>query len=209
MEEYHKIHTVFKRDVKGKIIETEYAHPEIFYLLNNTWSVTEKIDGTNIRIGFKDEKIEIGGRTNNAQIPVTLVAKLQELFTVDKLQSIFNYPDQVILFGEGYGSKIQKGGSNYIPDGVNFILFDVKVGEWWLKKEDVFNIAQRLQIDMVPFLGEWTLLETINKVRNKELKSAWNKVPIEGVVCRPLVQLFNRKGERIITKLKVKDFDYK
>lgn len=36
-------------------------------------------------------------------------------------------PVPVTIFGEGYGVKIQKGG-NYIPDDVNFILFDVRFG---------------------------------------------------------------------------------
>ena len=53
MKEYHKIHTVFKRDPANKyrtLLMGEYSHPEFAYLRYNDWVFTEKVDGTNIRI---------------------------------------------------------------------------------------------------------------------------------------------------------------
>ena len=32
------------------------------------------------------------------------------------------------------GMKIQKGGGRYIKDEVSFILFDVKIDKWWLRR---------------------------------------------------------------------------
>ena len=75
--------------------------------------------------------VRFGGRTDNAQIPGHLLERLNQLFNKENLaQAFYIEPDieqTIILYGEGYGTKIQKGG-NYIKDGVDFILFDVKVG---------------------------------------------------------------------------------
>lgn len=206
MEEYHKIQSIFKRDEKThKFIEGEWSLPEFEYLKDNAWIYTEKIDGTNIRIGWIPEVgNNIGGRTDNAQIPTFLYQKLTELFTVDKLRVAFP-KTEVLLCGEGYGAKIQKGGGNYIPDGVDFILFDVKIGDWWLKREDVEGIAQTLGVKTVPVLGEGTISGAVLEVKNG-IPSTFGTFPAEGMVLRPKVELKSRSGHRIITKLKGKDF---
>ncbi len=44
MVEYHKIQTVFKRDMNTKyktLLEGEYSLPEFKYLKNNIWEYTE------------------------------------------------------------------------------------------------------------------------------------------------------------------------
>ena len=52
MTSYPKIQTLWKRDKEmGKVIEGELSKPEFDNIKN--WLVTEKIDGTNIRIIFK------------------------------------------------------------------------------------------------------------------------------------------------------------
>lgn len=40
-------------------------------------------------------------------------------------------------------------------------------------------------------------------------KSTWGDFQAEGIVARPSVELKNRAGERIITKIKCKDFPRK
>ena len=210
MEEYHKIQSIFKRDEQThRFIDGEWSLPEFEYLKDNVWVYTEKIDGTNIRIGWDGETVEIGGRTSNAQIPTFLYQKITELFTKEKLDTVFpKSPDEetsVILMGEGYGAKIQKGGGNYIPDGVDFALFDIKIGTWWLKREDVEGIAQSLGIKIVPVVGEGTIAGAILEVKNG-FTSTYGNFPAEGMVLRPKVELKNRGGHRIITKLKNKDF---
>lgn len=203
--EYHKIQSVYKRDEKThKFIEGQFSLPEFEYLKDCKWVWTEKIDGTNIRVSWNDGKIKLDGKTDNAQIPAFLYRRLTELFTPDKLQAVF--PDGgVILYGEGYGAKIQKGGGNYIPDGVDFILFDVNIGGWWLKREDVDDIAKTLEILSVPVTGRDTLKTAIEVVRSG-IPSLIGKCEAEGLVLRPEVELKDRHGHRIITKIKTKDF---
>ena len=213
MEKYPKIQTVFKRDManKGRIIEGNYSLPEFEYLKNNKWVFTEKVGGTNIRIDWKRSEGRIfGGKTDNAQIPASLIQQLEYLFTSEKLDNAIKTEDAdfLTLYGEGYGARIQKGGGNYNPTGVDFVLFDVMVGGWWLKREDVVNVAESLGIKIVPIVGIGTLQDGIELVRNG-LDSLWGNFPAEGIVMKPEVELKTRAGNRIITKIKHKDFEVK
>jgi hypothetical protein len=211
MVEYSKIQTLFKRDTKGRIIEGDWSIPEIEYLKDNNWIWTEKVDGTNIRISFtplliSPWDIEIQGRTKDAQTPNFLLDKLKEMFPSKRLHAAF--PDMkmdVTLYGEGYGPKIQKGGGKYRSD-VSFVLFDVKIGSWWLKRPDIEDVASKLGIDVVPICGTGTLHQAINYIKSGTMKSQWGNFLAEGIVARPEVELFTRKGERMLTKIKHKDF---
>jgi len=207
MEEYSKIQSIFKRDERThKFIEGQWSLPEFDYLKDNLWEATEKIDGTNIRIAWvaESQEVRFGGRTDNAQISTSLLAKLQGLFPKEKF--IESYPEiSMTLYGEGYGAKIQKGGGNYIPNGVDFALFDVFIDGWWLYRTNIEDIAHNLGIKCVPLIGTTTLLEGINLIR-RGLSSRYGDFEAEGIVLKPFVSLSNRKGERIITKMKHKDF---
>lgn len=203
---YHKIKTVYERDPENNyktLIIGKYAMPEFEYLRNNTWIFTEKVDGTNIRVIWEDKKMRIGGRTDNAQIPSFLYDKLGELFNEAMLLDKFG-DAPVILFGEGYGAKIQKGGGNYISDGVSFVLFDVHIG-MWLKRADVEDIASSLEVDVVPIVEEGRLEDAIDLTKGGII-SVWGNFLAEGLVMRPKVELLTRAGHRIITKIKTKDY---
>ncbi|MCP4131419.1 MAG: hypothetical protein GY754_10600, partial [bacterium] len=101
--------------------------------------------------------------------------------------------------------KIQKVGKNYIKDGVSFILFDVKIVEYWLERHNVDDIAEKLQIQSVPVIGSGTVQEMIDVVK-KGFNSIFGDFTAEGIVARPEVELFSRSGHRIITKIKHRDF---
>jgi len=206
MQEYHKIQTVFNRDPATKyktVIEGDYSLPEFEYLSGNNWIFTEKVDGTNIRIGIVEDRLDIRGRTDNAQIPTFLLSRLMEIFNVAELKNIFGGP--FCFYGEGYGKKIQKGGGNYLPDRTDFVLFDIKVGDWWLSRVDVEIIAYKLGLRVVPIIGSGTLSD-LNDIVSSGFVSQWGDFQAEGIVARPETELFNRAGKRIITKLKCKDF---
>lgn len=206
--EYHKINTMFKRNMEGdkRIIEGDWAEAETEYLKNNQWVFTEKVDGTNIRVSWDGSQVVFGGRTDNAQIPNGVINRLNDLFystpAKQRLREVF--PEGgVVLYGEGYGAKIQSGG-NYRQDQ-DFVLFDVKVGDIWLERHNVENVAKKLLVDVVPVIGQGTLLEAIALVKSG-LKSTWGDFEAEGVVARPAVELLTRRGQRIISKIKAKDF---
>ena len=206
MREYPKIQSIFKRNERSRIIEGSYTLPEFEYLKDNTWVFTEKVDGTNIRVMWKgtNRTGKFGGRTDQAQIPVILLYTLHQLFKVPLLVEVFPETD-VCFYGEGYGPKIQLAGQNYSRKNVDFVLFDVKIGEWWLRHEDVVDVANKLGIRVVPVVGEGRLGDAVEMVR-KGFNSQWGNFIAEGIVARPKVELKTRKGERIITKIKHRDF---
>jgi hypothetical protein len=205
--QYPKIHSIYKRDEKTHtFIEGAFSLPEFEYLKDNLWVFTEKVDGMNIRVDWNCElkRVQFGGRTDNAQIPTFLYRKLEEIFSVEKFNR--TYPEtSMCLYGEGYGVKIQKGGK-YISDGVNFILFDILIHEWWLKREDIEDIAQKLGIAIVPIVGEGTLADAIALITSHTLKSHWGDFLMEGLVLKTKVELKTRVGHRIITKIKHSDY---
>lgn len=210
MKEYHKIQSIFLRDPATKhrtFLLWQYTLPVFEYLKDNQWLWTEKVDGTNVRVLWDGKGVLFGGRTNNAQMPVFLMQRLQQLFTVEKMAKCF--PDagatEVMLFGEGYGSKIQKGGGKYIPDGVDFMLFDVAVNSLYLERHNVEDIADKLGIRFVPAIAQGTLAQAVDLVR-RGFDSAVGDRPAEGLVLRPLVEMQDRLGNRIITKIKHRDF---
>ena len=207
MRKYHKIQTVYLRDPDNKyktLLEGQFALPEFEYLSGNEWVFTEKVDGTNIRVDWDCERVVFGGRTDNAQIPTFLIAELQEIFPLVKFGEV--YPETpMTLYGEGYGAKIQKGGGNYIPNGVDFVLFDVMIGGNYLERENVEDIAYHLGIDVVPIVGRGILTNAVEMVR-EGFQSQWGDHIAEGLVMRPAVELVSRMGKRIISKIKYKDF---
>lgn len=209
MREYQKIQSVFKRDPANKnktFLLGQYSTPEIEYLANNEWRFTEKVDGTNVRVFINrvhDEmQLSFGGKTDNAQLPVKLFDALTAMF-VGRSELFDMFPDGACLYGEGYGAGIQSGG-NYRPDQ-NFVLFDVKVGDFWLKEDAIDDVATKLGIASVPVIGYGTLSAMVEMVMNG-FRSAWGDFTAEGIVARPITELRDRKGERILTKVKHKDF---
>jgi hypothetical protein len=120
VSEYHKIQTIFKRDMAGKrktLMEGDWTLPEFEYLASNAWTFTEKVDGTNIRVILKDGAISFGGRTEDAEIPAPLVSRLNERFLplTKRLGEVFT-DGTAVLYGEGYGAKIQGSSGKFVGD---------------------------------------------------------------------------------------------
>lgn len=209
MNEYHKIQTLFKRDMSkpnAPIIEGDWTMPELEYLKDNEWVFTEKVDGTNIRVMWDGKQITFNGKSDDANTPQFLIDKLNEIFLPLPKRLLFTKmfgENQVTLYGEGYGEKIQNGGS--YTKGQDFVLFDVFIDGLWLERKNVDDIAFNLGIKSVPIIGTGTLTEAI-KMTRQGIKSQWGDFISEGIVARPRVELFTRRGERLITKIKHKDF---
>lgn len=208
MREYHKIETVFNRSTDGdkRLIWGDYRNETVEYLADNIWQFTEKIDGTNIRIHWDGHNVEIGGRTDRAQIPKHLMDYLSATFLTPEVEELFEqtYGEKdVMLFGGGYGAKIQNGG-DYRSD-VSFILFDVLIGDNWQSREWVEATAKMFGIDVVPIVLEGTIGDGIDYVMQHN-NSTIGKAVMEGVVGRPKVEMKDRLGNRIIVKIKWKDF---
>ena len=230
MERYPKIHTVYKRDPKTNyrtLLEGQFSIPEFEYLKDQQWVWTEKFDGVNIRVQYAGGPVYFRGRIDSSEIPTFLIEKLRSLFLEEYLKAIFpGEIPQVCLYGESYGRKVQiwmkgklktldeikklsleiKESGSHILDGIGFVLFDVRIGDIWLERENVEDIASKFDIPITPIVGEGTLLEAVELVRSG-FPSLLRGAPSEGLIMRPKVELLDRHGSRIITKLKLQDFE--
>jgi len=207
--EYPKINTIWKRDENDKfnIIEGDYSCPEFDAI--KTWHITEKIDGTNIRVIFdrsKNLELKFLGKTDKSEIPLFLIEYLKQAF--DKELFIKQFPDflKVVLYGEGYGNRIQSVGKKYRGDA-SFILFDTLIDGWWLEPDKTKALAKELNIDYVPELGIMTKEKTISLVQHGFPSAlAKQNLNAEGVVARSYPFMLFRNGKPITWKLKSNDY---
>jgi hypothetical protein len=217
MTKYHKIQSIYKRDPETNyktFLEGEWSLPEFGYLAEQQWCWTEKVDGTNIRIMWNhiEKKVTFNGKSDRAQLPNRLRLRLEEM-VADYLPDTFEraFPDQsVCCYGEGYGAGIQKGGC--YSEEQDFVLFDIKYGidpGVWLQRSDVIEKGNMIGLSVVPIRGYGTLYQAIDVVKagaKAGFKSHWGDFEPEGLVCRPAVELRSQFCERIITKIKCRDF---
>ena len=143
-------------------------------------------------------------------------------FTPEKMKSLWKpdkegkiEPYKITLFGEGYGAGIQKAGRSYRKDK-SFRLFDVLIDDkMWLDWENTVDVANKLNIKTVPYLGIWSLKKIIKKVKRGILSKVAleeNKKDLkfyaEGIVGRTIEPLFDKRNNRLIIKLKTIDFNH-
>lgn len=205
---YHKIETIFNRDEQTKkLIPNSYRNETVEFLKDNQWEFTEKIDGTNIIVFWDGHKVEFGGRTEKAQIPTHLLDRLNELFGGEINEEMFEQKfgeTEVTLYGEGFGDKIQTNG--YI-DGVDFILFDVLIGNNFQPRESVEDIAKYFNVRIAPIVLSGTLNDAIKYVKtNPDSIVSEIGCKMEGIVGRPKIELNDRAHNRVIVKVKYSDF---
>lgn len=207
MIEYHKISNIFERDpLTNNLIEGKFRMPELEYLKDCEWLATEKVDGTNIRVHFTGSDVVFCGRTDSAQLLGPLVEWLNKKFQTITARELFKakFPTGITLYGEGYGGSIQKSGETY--GGVQrFVLFDVLIDGYWLERGNVRGVADIFELDIVPTVKEGTLMEIVDFIKTKP-NSTWGPFEMEGVVARPRIELFTRHDDRLVVKIKCRDF---
>ena len=172
-------------------------------------------------------KVDYKGKTDNAQIPPMLRKHLEENYPPEKVlaawglksfipyeewkdhkwETIDDIPTKWTIYGEGYGAGIQSGGG-YIRNGVSFIVFDTKVNNLYLEWDSTKDIAEKLNTPTVPFIGKMTIEEAIDVVATgfKSTIAEDKNLDAEGLVLRPEVPIYDRMGNRVITKIKTVDF---
>lgn len=207
---YPKIETLYKRNQETFKATNEIRCPEFGNI--KKWLITEKIDGRNQRILYDalEDTLEFKGRTNKADMPPFLLEKLVQIFPIEKIKKQFKDVQQVCLYGESYGPRINSGG-NYRPKGagVSFRLIDIKIGHWWLEWDSIVDIAKSLDIRTVPKYGIMGIKQAIDYIGNFSLVAQQEKevdVIAEGIVARSHPLVLFRNGNPVVWKLKVKDF---
>jgi hypothetical protein len=202
MSKYHKIPALWARESTPphSLIPGRFQSTEVELLQDILWHWTEKVDGTNVRVIWDGISPIYHGRTDAAQLPADLASHLEGVFPEAMMEQEFG-ETPVVLYGEGYGAKIQKGGGLYRPDQ-GFILFDVRIGNLWLTQDAVTDIAEKFGCPRVPIMGEFSLRDMIHIMSGgNNLGSALRQTGPEGYVGRPFGDLRDRRGNRIIVKL--------
>jgi hypothetical protein len=186
----------------------EYSKPEFEALAKCDWIFTEKVDGTNIRVmwdGTQAQPISFGGKTDNAQIPAPLLQALEKQWYphMELLTETFG-AKQVCMYGEGFGGKIQRGSNVYGPSP-RFILFDILIEDYWLNRESISELGAKFGCEVVPVIARGSL-ELMVTQTELGLASRVGIGTAEGLVGKPVVELTNSRGHRVITKIKCRDF---
>jgi len=208
MSQYPKIQTLYKRELveSGKpagIIIGQYSKPEFENIIN--WEVSEKLHGTNVRVIWDGKNIKFRGKTDRADLPDFLLKNLEKLFDKKKFKKVFE-DKLTILYGEGIGDRIQDIGKKYSKESF-FVLFDIKIGEFWLEREDIEEIARKIKTKTVPLIGIMKKDKIEEFVKSKPSSIlAKEKLEMEGIVARAHPQILFRDRIPIMFKLKVNDY---
>lgn len=212
---YPKINTLWKRDSKNRVITGDYASREFRDLHLASWVWTEKIDGTNIRLGWDGYSFVVGGRTNNAVFNKPVIDALYGVCEQITPRMRKLYPGQfVVIYGEGYGAGVQKGGGYRSTPG--FIAFDAMVGDIYgfpantpmLSGRKFSELMDEFGLDRVSVLATCSIDTAWSWMLNREIYGTFPDVPLEGIVGRPENGYYKRNGDvlaPIICKMKYRD----
>jgi len=165
----------------------------------------EKVDGTSTHIKYKV--------TRQPQLSFFSGCIKHENFTnlFNQEEILANLPkvDDIIIYGEGYGGKVQ-GQSKKYGSNLKFIAFDVKIGDCWLDVPTAEKIVKRCGLTFVPYIKCSTDLDILTEERDKpSVVAEWagnHNQTREGIVIRPLIELRKNNNERVIAKYKNDDF---
>ena len=220
VKKYPKIRSLFKRDDHFKFTD-QYISASLqeFSEQKFQWSCYEKIDGTNIRIycNYETNEFKYLGRTDKADMPTHLTPELDKM--IESVKSNKEAIKQAlqsnifVLFGEGFGHKIQKGGLYLGKDTAchifdSYIYYVTKEGHYkgfWLDEKRLDEILNILQLEKVPFIGHKTTAEAVEMAK-KGFDSKYGTAKSEGLILKTHFPVFDSFGNRLIFKVKTKDF---
>jgi hypothetical protein len=185
-------------------IENLYKDTRIL-LFKECWA-TEKIHGTTAWIAYNGDpanpqlQYHPGGAKYDMFVALFNDANLKVKF----VELFGNKP--VKIHGEHYGGKIQGMSSTY---GTlhKFAVFDFKIGDTWLSFDKVQTLSKQFELECVDGAIIPATIEALNLERDKpSVQAVRNAIleprPREGIVIRPLIELTDNNGKRIITKHK-------
>lgn len=161
----------------------------------------EKVHGTSASIEWKSGAIELSSG-------VVKASRFASLFDAAKLTEVFLAMghEAVIVYGEAYGGSVLKQTWRYGPE-LRFVVFDVQIGELWLAVPQAHDVCEKLGLEFVHYAKVSTDLEVLNAERDAPSEQARRNgvegdKPREGIVARPLIELTDNRGYRIIVKHK-------
>jgi RNA ligase (TIGR02306 family) len=193
-------------------LENMRSYPNLF-TVGETVIATEKIHGTNCRVGYVWEDGEeqptfmAGSRTLRRRQPAEpelMTANTywfpHTLTSVKNLLAELQSQDykQVILYGEVYGQGIQA--YTYGANRMSFRAFDLLLNGKYVDYDVFKDLCDRHQVERVPLVYEGAFsLEVIKGLSDGDslVGGAHGR---EGVVVKPIVERFTLQGGRLILK---------
>lgn len=169
----------------------------------------EKIHGTSSSLIYKNGTLSFfsGGVSHQSFVNLFNQEELAAKLSVGRDGKT---PD-VTVYGEAYGGSCQKMSDVYGKQ-LKFVAFDVMIGEYWLSVPDAYDyVVNHLGLEFVDFVKISTDLKELDAQRDRESVQAIRNgmgpgKQREGVVLRPLVELTNNRGDRIMSKHKQAEF---
>jgi RNA ligase (TIGR02306 family) len=185
-------------------------------------NITEKIHGTNCRVGLIEGEWMAGSHGLRRQDPAKNLHKDSDIEKVLEaraantywhplsLESVRNLlielasygHQQVVLYGEIYGN-VQKKYNYGIKNGIGFRAFDLLVDGRYAFPETCFELCQKHGVETVPIFQTMpynykSIVETVENIANSSTLSSEH--PMEGVVIKPLEERTERSVGRVIFK---------
>ena len=205
-----------KRILTCTCLPATFRDPLVGMLRGCPWVIRRKLDGANIRIQWDGEQALWNGKTNNFQCGARLTEYMNNTFLEEIFEEKFGRDVNVVIFGEHMGPKVQ--GNELDLDDDQIFVYDVNINGFWQPKENVREIAsyfgcltcydvmwgRDFNDNIVDYsceaLEKRSLRDIIMLVTAGRFKT-W-----EGIVATPEVECRNQKGERVIVKVKTKDY---
>lgn len=187
-------------------IDNLYKIPD-FLLRHDRLYALEKIHGTSAHIKWDGNALTFfsGGVKHDE-----FVALFDERALTDR----FSAWNALTVYGEAYGGKCQKMSGTYGP-ALKFVAFDVQVhvqtSAGWLTVPEAAAVAARLGFDFVHYAEVPSTLDAVNAARDRPSVQAKKNGILEdkiseGVVLRPLAEMRDHRGSRVIAKHKRAEF---
>ncbi len=204
---FQKIKAPFLRNGPNErlIDVTKPSMDWVEYLKDTSFWCSEKIDGTSVGIKWDGDKVSFVGHTDKSEFCPRYLEYLQNRFGTPEFESclegIFG-ENPITIYGEGISKdyNVDYG----FPDG-EFIMYDLQFPNGkFSNRENLKNLAEKLEMK-TPDESQMTLNEAIEFVKTRPNSKLNSNYKMEGLVLRPLIELYTLEG-RIITKVKVKDF---
>ncbi len=174
--------------------------------------VSEKIHGTNTRIGYVEGTLLAGSHGLQRKRPEPAAMAASTYWFPATLEPVMRLLEELrqrhrvaILYGEIYGSRVQS--LHYGKrDSLGFAAFDVLVDERYLDYDAFAALCQRHNLPTVPLLerGAFSLERTAALSRGKTTLP--DQHIREGVVVKPVVERTDPKIGRVILKYLSDDY---
>lgn len=154
-----------------------------------------------LRKASPDGQIELfsGGASVNVFARMVNAQELAEKFAESGIMDI-------AIHGELYGGNQQKQTWRY-GNELKFCVFDVRINHHWLSVPQAEEVAHKLGLEFVSWTKIPGTVEACDAARDApSVQAKRNGVvgdqPMEGVILRPLLELHDNRGSRIIAKHK-------